>query len=101
MPKSPNARQNASTVPARIDRHASGTEIVQKMLQLRMAERLRGLFEPVVDRIRSPTWTVLISSAIEPTAAATTAARQVNASSMFHPSSMRPTTPRAPISINR
>ena len=33
MPKSPSALQNASTVPARIERQARGTETVQKMLQ--------------------------------------------------------------------
>ena len=100
MPKSPSARQKASTVPATTERQASGRVMDQKMPH---SERpsVRAACSSLTSTDSNPACAALMRSAMEPTHAARTAARQVNASSMPAASKARPTGPRRAIRSRR
>ena len=100
MPKSPKARQNASTAPASTARQASGSVTLQNTDH---SERpsVRAACSRRVSTPSKPAWAARTSSGSEPTHAATTAAFQVNASSTPICSSSRPSGPGAPISTSR
>ena len=92
MPKSPRARQKASTVPAITAREARGSVIDQKTLHPERPS-VRAACSSRRSTASKPAWAALMKSALDPTQAASTAARQVKASSMPVASSTRPITP--------
>ena len=100
IPNSPSARQKASTPPASTERHASGRVTLQKTDHSERP-RVRAACSSCRSTDSKPAWADLITRAIEPTHAASTAAPHVKANSTPIAASARPTGPRLPITTSR
>jgi hypothetical protein len=92
MPKSPRARQNASTVPAMTAREASGSVMDQNTLHWDRPS-VSAACSSLLSTASKPACAALMKSALDPTHAASTAARHVKASSIPAASRTRPIAP--------